>query len=309
MVGADVVVQDPGHLRVQPRHQPPGPLHHGGRQPAGPEGLGQLQPDVTAAHDDRALGVLVELGDDPVHVGDVAQHIHLWVVGAGDRRPDRFGPQAQHQLVVGLPVGSLLCEVAHLHFLGVAVDAEHVLAGPHIQRQGPAEAFRRLQQQAVPVRDGPADVVRQATVRERHIAVPLQHHDLGRLIQPPQPRPRRGPGRHPAHNHRLHLIRPVRQGHAHVVYWILRGLGLSHHPPGDEPLGVSGDRACSSEQPPSARWDGLRALGPRTARECSWLVAHALPSLYRCAGSSYAVGTACRAVAPAWSAAQPAIDR
>ena len=141
-VGADVVVQDPGHLRVQPRHQPLGPLHHGGRQPPGPERLGELQPDVTAADDDRARGALVQLGDDAVHVGDVAQHVDPRVVGTGDRRPDRFGPQAQHQLVVGLPVRPLLREIAHLDFPGVAVDAEHVLPGPHIQRQALGEAFR-----------------------------------------------------------------------------------------------------------------------------------------------------------------------
>ena len=107
LVRGDVVVQDPGHLRVQPRHQPFRPLHYGRGQPAVPERLGELQPDVAAADDDRAGGALVELGDDPVHVGDVAQHIHPRVIRPRDRRPDRLGPRAQHQLVVGLPVGPL----------------------------------------------------------------------------------------------------------------------------------------------------------------------------------------------------------
>src|SRR6266545_5790530 len=96
-----------------------------------------------------------------------------------DRRPDRFGPQAQHELVVGLPVRPPLREVAHLDFLGAAVDADHVLPGPHIQREALAETFRRLQQQAVPVRDYPTDVVRQAAVRERDVMVTLEHDDLG----------------------------------------------------------------------------------------------------------------------------------
>ncbi len=170
-MGADVVVQDPGHLRVQPRHQPLGPLDDGGLQPACPEGLGELQPDVAAADDDGARGVLVELGDDPVHVGGVAQHVDSRVVGTRDRRPDRFGPQAQHELVVGLPVRPPLREVAHLDFLGAAVDADHVLPRPHIQREALAETFRRLQQQAVPVRDDPTDVIRQAAVRERDLMV------------------------------------------------------------------------------------------------------------------------------------------
>ena len=230
-MGADVVVQDPGHLRVQPRHQPPGPLHHGGRQPAGPERLGQLQADIAAADDDRAGGVLVQLGDDPVHVGDVAQHVHPRVIGPRDRRPDRFGPQAQHQLVVGLPVRPPLRQVAHLHFPGVAVDADHVLPGPHIQRQRPGQAFRRLQQQAVPVRDGPADVIRQAAVRERDVMVPLQHHDLGRLIQPPQPRTRRGTRRDSPHDHRLHPGTPVRQAARPASLDISRACGSGGIPP------------------------------------------------------------------------------
>ena len=179
IVGADVVVQDPCHLGVQPRHEPLGPLDDGGLQPARPEGLGELQPDVAAADDDGARGVLVQLGDDAVHVGDVAQHVDPRVVGTRDRWPDRFGPRAQHELVVGLPVRPPLREVAHLDFLGVAVDADHVLPGPHVERQALAEALRRLQQQAVPVRDGPADVVRQAAVRERDIVVTLEHDDLG----------------------------------------------------------------------------------------------------------------------------------
>ena len=124
-------------------------------------------------------GVLVELGDDPVHVGDVAQHVDPRVIGTRDRRPGRFGSQAQHQLVVGLPVRPPLREVAHLHFLGAAVNADHVLPGPHIQRQAPGQALRRLQQQAVPVRDDPADVVRQPAVRERDVMIPLEHDDLG----------------------------------------------------------------------------------------------------------------------------------
>ena len=217
-MGGDVVVQDPGHLRVQPRHQPFGPLDHGGCQPAGPERLGELQADVAAADDDRAGGVLVQLGDDPVHVGDVAQHVHPRVIRPRDRRPDRLGPQAQHQLVVGLPVRPPLPQVAHLHFPGIAVDADHVLPGPHIKRQALAQAFRRLQQQAVPVRDNPADVIRQAAVRERDVVVPLEHDDLGRLIQPPQPRPGRGAARNSSHDHRLHLATPTCQAAArHLV--------------------------------------------------------------------------------------------
>ena len=100
--------QDPGHLGVEPRHEPLGPLDDGGPQPARPEGLGELQADVAAADDDGARGALLELGDDAVHVGDVAQHVDARVVGTRDRRPDRLGARAEHELVVGLPVRSPL---------------------------------------------------------------------------------------------------------------------------------------------------------------------------------------------------------
>ena len=138
---------------------------------------------------------VVEPGDDAVHVGDVAQHVDARVIATRDRGPNRFGPGAQHELVVGLPVGSPLPEVAHLDFLGIAVDAEHVLSGPHIERKALAEAFGCLKQQAPAVRDGPTDVVGQAAVRERDVLATLQHDDLGRLVEPPQTRPRRGAGR------------------------------------------------------------------------------------------------------------------
>ena len=51
-VGRDVEVEDPGHLRVQPRHQTVGPLDDRGFQASGAEGLGHLQADVTASDDD-----------------------------------------------------------------------------------------------------------------------------------------------------------------------------------------------------------------------------------------------------------------
>lgn len=160
-----MVVQDTGHLRVKPRHEPLGPLHHRGAQSA---------------------------------------------------RPERVRP--------------LLRKVARLHFLGCRVDADHFLAGPHIQRQAPAKALRRLQQQAVPLRDGSRDVIRQPAVRERDLVIPLQHHDLGRLIQPPQPRSRRSASRDSPHDHRLHLVFPHVPSHMPSIYWISRAPAAEHHP-------------------------------------------------------------------------------
>ena len=65
-----------------------------------------------------------------------------------------------------------------LDLLRVAIDADHVLSGPHVQREALAEALRGLQQEAVAVRDGAPDVVGQAAVRERDVVVTLEYDDL-----------------------------------------------------------------------------------------------------------------------------------
>ena len=146
-----------------------------------------------------------------VHVGDVAQHVDPRVVRARDRRPDRFGSGAQHELVVGLAVGAPLLVVSNLDLLGVPIDADDLLPGAHVQGEALAEAFWCLQQQAVPFRDLPADVVRQPAVRERDVVVALEDDDLGRLVQPSQAGSSRGTCRNSTHDHSLHLVAsPVR---------------------------------------------------------------------------------------------------
>ncbi len=206
VVRGHVVVQDPGELGVEPRHQPVGPLDHGGLQPPRPEGLRELQSDVAAADHDGARGAKVETGDDVVHVGDVPQHVNPRVVRARDRRSNRFRPGAQHELVVGLAVGAPPLLVTHLDLFGVPVDADDFLPGAHVEGEALAQAFRCLQQQAVSLRDLPADVVGQAAVRERDVVIALEDDDLGRLVQPPQPCSRRGTRRNSTHDHRLHLV-------------------------------------------------------------------------------------------------------
>lgn len=72
-----------------------------------------------------------------------------WVIGAGDRRSYRFGPEAQHERVVGLSVRSLLREVVDVDLLGFAVDADDLVAGPHVERETLGQALGCLQQEAV----------------------------------------------------------------------------------------------------------------------------------------------------------------
>ena len=175
----DVEVEDPCHLGIEPGHEPLAPLDDGCLQLPRPEGLGELEPDVAAADDDGARGALVDLGDDAVHVGDVTQHVDPRVIGARDGRSYRFGPGAQHELVVRLPVRSPLPEVAHLDLLGITVDADDVLSGTHVEREALGETLGRLEQEALAVRDLPADVVGQPAVGERDVLAALEHDDLG----------------------------------------------------------------------------------------------------------------------------------
>ena len=74
-VGSDVEIEDPGHLRIQPRHQTVCPLDDRRFQPSGAKGLCHLQADVTASDDDGPSRIGIELLDDAIHVGDVAKHI------------------------------------------------------------------------------------------------------------------------------------------------------------------------------------------------------------------------------------------
>jgi hypothetical protein len=85
-----------------------------------------------------------------------------------------------------------------------------------------------------PARDRATDVTGQAAVRERDAAVPLQDHDLGRLIEPPPPCPVRAPAAMPRTITVFISVTPVRQDHAHVVYWILPVLVLRDHPSGGD---------------------------------------------------------------------------
>lgn len=55
-----------------------------------------------------------------------------------------------------------------------------------IKVEGVAQALRGLQEEGIALHDVTADVIRQAAVRERHVVIPLEHHDVGVLLEAAQ---------------------------------------------------------------------------------------------------------------------------
>ena len=203
-VGRDVKVENPRHLRVQPRHQTVCPLDDRGVEASGTEGLCHFQADVAASDDDGPSRAGIELTDDAIHVGDVAQDVDSRVVGPGNGWPDGLGPGAQDQLVVGLAVGPPSLGLVYLDLLGHRVDADHLVAGAHLEGQRGGQALRRLEQQAVAIGNLTADVVRKAAVGEGDVTAPLKNHDLGRVVEPSYPGTGRRTRGYSSHNHDLH---------------------------------------------------------------------------------------------------------
>ena len=92
--------------------------------------------------------------------------------------------------VVDLPGG----QVPHLDASAGSIDRDSLLADANVQPEPRTQRGGGLQQQGIALGDHTPDVVRQAAVRERHVATTLDDDDLGLLIQATQA----GGGRHAA---------------------------------------------------------------------------------------------------------------
>lgn len=126
---------------------------------------------------------------DQVHAGERrGARRHGRTGRCGSRRsPSRAHPRGRHdRWVQGTrrrwsrprTATSPLREVADLDLLRVAIDADHVLSGPRVQREAlprlSGVCSRRLSRSGM----APPDVVGQAAVRERDVVVTLEYDDL-----------------------------------------------------------------------------------------------------------------------------------
>ena len=142
-----------------------------------------LQSDEAGA-DHRDLLHRGQLGQDAVHVLDVAERMHALGAHARDVGDERGRAGGEDQLVVGLIVFRACGMVADADGLLRAVDREGLMAHADVHIEALAEQFGLGHQQLGPVLDGAADVVGQAAVGEGDVRVLLQHDDAGVLVHP-----------------------------------------------------------------------------------------------------------------------------
>ncbi len=180
----DAGVEQVGHLLVHRRHHLIGELQQGDIQLALVQRLHHLQPDETAPHHGDVAGLVVrQRRQDAIHVGNAPQGVYPRAVDAGEGRPDGRRPRAQQQHVVGFAPLFAGQQVAHQQALAGPVYLDDVVKHPHIHVEAALEALRCLQQQGIPIRDIPPDVIRQTAVGEAHELAPLEHHDLRLFAQ------------------------------------------------------------------------------------------------------------------------------
>ena len=180
------------------------------------EVLGRLEADEAGADHDADDGRAADGAEEVLGVLDGAQHLHP--VEAGDRRPHRHRAGAQHELVERQLVLAAVGGGAHGHAVPGRVDADDLGADADVEAEALEQLLGRLQEQVVLVLDDAADVVRQAAVGVGDVTGPLDHHDLGPLVEAPEPGGRGHATGHPTHHHDPH------RGIASVASGVLLGV-------------------------------------------------------------------------------------
>ena len=170
-----------GHLRVERRKDLPATFDEGHRQAAFLELFGDFQADEASA-DHRDLLDGRQLGEDAIHVLDVAERMDARGAHAGDIGEEWGGAGGEDQLVVGLRVLGAGLMVADPDRLGRPVDGEGFMAHPYLDVEAFLEHLRLGHQELGAILDDAPEVVGESAVRERHISVLLEHDDAGLLV-------------------------------------------------------------------------------------------------------------------------------
>jgi hypothetical protein len=187
------------HLGVERRHHLRQLLQHRHREPAVGQVLRHLQPDEPAANHECTLRpTLRDPAPDADAVGDRAHGEDARKVDARHGRADRRSPGRKYERVVALLALDAGVQVRDGDRAARAVDRGHLVARLHGDVEPVPEEIAGGDQQVPLLGDDVADEVWQAAVGERDVGAAIEHHDLRRLIQAPQPRRARRPARHPA---------------------------------------------------------------------------------------------------------------
>ena len=161
--------------------------------------------EPTADHNSSFYLLCPDISIQSVEFGNVVQYEHPLQVHAWQRWHDRLCSGRKYQLVVFFRVLPATGMFSYQDSFCFPVDCHYLVVWARVNIEHFFEALGCRDHQFFPLVNGPAQVVWQSTIRERHIRSFLQHHDLCLFIHTPQSRRRACPTCHSAYDHYLHL--------------------------------------------------------------------------------------------------------
>ena len=133
-------------------------------------------------------------------------------------------------MVVGERVGLARLRVGDLDSVRARIDRGDLRVDAHVEVERSLEGLRGVEEELGGVFDLAADVVREPTVRERHVFAALQHDDLDALVASAQACRRAHTTRDSSDDYNSHV---------RLTFWLG---GMSSLPPPRIPLGVLGNK-------------------------------------------------------------------
>lgn len=122
-VTGQCVFQGDGHFRIHLRKNMRAFLDDFHFQSLAMQLFGRFQPDESGTDDD-GIHTGGGIGDNAVHVGQVAQGMDPGVVNTGNRRYGGGGPGCEHQFVIGDPFLGLFRQIPDQYPFIVPVDPD-----------------------------------------------------------------------------------------------------------------------------------------------------------------------------------------
>ena len=124
----------------------------------------------------------LQIGLDPVRVGNIAQGEDPLEVDAGEGRTQRCSPRGEEQLVIVLgiapPIGRTYADLLPLGIYG-----RRLTLGAHVDVEPTGKGSGCLDEEAIALLDHAPDIIRKATVGIGDMLPPLEEDDLGLLTE------------------------------------------------------------------------------------------------------------------------------